>query len=115
MYDLTTIKRISKNDNAVISKYIHAFIKSSHEQLQDIDKLMDGNKWDGVADILHKMKTSVAYFGMNDIEQIVIQAEADIRNNVGKTIVEGQMEEIARLLTGSLQSLQEEINSLEGF
>ena len=104
MYDLTTIKRISKNDNAVISKYIHAFIKSSHEQLQDI-----------IAEVLHKMKTSVAYFGMNDIEQIVIQAEADIRNNVGKTIVEGQMEEIARLLTGSLQSLQEEINSLEGF
>jgi len=112
MYDLATIKRISKNDDAVISKYIHAFIKSSHAQLQDIDELMAGNKWDGVADILHKMKTSVAYFGMSDIEQIVIHAEANIRNNVETTIVEDQMEEIYRLLTDSFQSLRGEISSL---
>jgi len=112
MYDLTTIKRISKNNDAIISKYIQAFIKSSQGQLLEIDGFMSENKWDAVANVLHKMKTSVSYFGMNNIEQIAIQAETDIRNNIEKSTVKAQVEEINRLLTDSFKSLQEEIDTL---
>ena len=112
MYDLTTIKRISKNDNAVISKYIRAFIDNSAEELKTIEEDMAANKWNDIAEVLHKMKTSVAYFGMNDIEQLVIHAETNIKNNIEKRTVRGQIEEIKRLLTTAFHSLQEEIDSL---
>jgi len=112
MYDLTTIKRISKNNNGIISKYIQTFIKSSQGQLLEIDGFMSENKWDAIAEVLHKMKTSVAYFGMDDIEKIVIQSETDIRSNKEKSTVKAQIEEIGRLLTDSFKSLQKEIDSL---
>jgi HPt (histidine-containing phosphotransfer) domain-containing protein len=111
MYDLTTIKRISKNDPAVIRKYIQAFIDSSNEALKAIDGYMAENKWDDIADVLHKMKTSVAYFFMNELEQKVINAEMNIKKGVDKTTIRDQIKEINRLLTDVFQSLQEEINS----
>jgi HPt (histidine-containing phosphotransfer) domain-containing protein len=112
MYDLTTIKRISKNDNAVISKYIRTFIDNSEEELKIIAEYMAANKWNDIAEVLHKMKTSVAYFGMNDIEELVIHTEANIKNNIEKSMIRGQIEEINRLLSGAFLSLQKEIDSL---
>jgi HPt (histidine-containing phosphotransfer) domain-containing protein len=111
MYDLTTIKRISKNDTAVIRKYIQAFISSSQEELKTIDEYMTEDKWNDIADVLHKMKTSVAYFFMDEIEQKVIDAEVNIKNNVEKSIVRDQIKEIDRLLAEVFQSLKKEISS----
>jgi len=113
MYDLATIKRISKNDNAVIVKYIQAFIKTSNEELKTIDRYLAENMWQDIADVLHKMKTSVAYFGMNEIQQIVINAETNINNGVDTNIINEQLEEINRLLTDSLQALRAEIKNLQ--
>lgn len=112
MYDLSTIKRISKNDNAVICKYIQAFIKTTHEQLQEIDQLMAAGRWEEIAAVLHKMKTSVAYFFMNEIERKVIAAEKNIKNNIERDKIKGQVKEINWLLTEVCRSLQREIDSL---
>lgn len=112
MYDLTTIKRISKNDNAIIIKYIHAFIDHSEGELAAIDENMAENRWNDIAEVLHKMKTSVAYFGMNDIEKIVINTEMNIKNGIDTSVIREQIKEIKKLLTNSFQLLREEIKNL---
>ena len=112
MYDLATIKKISKNDNALILKYINTFISNSQADLKAIDEYWAEGMLVNVADVLHKLKTSVAYFGMSDIEQKIISTEAKIREGTDQDTIGEQISLIKNLLTDAFQALQEEISIL---
>ena len=114
MYDLTTIKRISKDDKTVIARYIQTFIDNTLADLQTIDNLMAESLLENVAEVLHKMKTSVAYFGMSDVEQLVISTEKAIREEAAeKAAVKERIKEINGLLTESFRMLREELVQLQ--
>lgn len=111
-YNLDLLFNITKNQKSDVIKMLQAFIDKSKVELSQLADYTKQGDWENVAGIAHKMKPSLAYLSMKQVEEIVQKIYYSAKN-------QEQVEKIPKLVANTqsilefiMQQLQEEIKKL---
>ena len=67
-YNLNVVKKITKGDNKLLIKMLTVFKEKSDIEIKQALNAVYNEDWEQVSIIIHKLKPSIAYLGMIDIE-----------------------------------------------
>jgi len=75
LYDLTDIEILSKNDDALFGKVLNILISMFSSEIENVKILAKDDKWKEVAEIVHKLKTSLTHIRVVSLKQTVKDLE----------------------------------------
>jgi PAS domain S-box-containing protein len=75
LYDLSEIRSLSKNDDALFNKVISLLISMLSTEKENIKKLAKEDNWAEVSEIVHKIKTSLIHIKVTSLTQIIKDLE----------------------------------------
>jgi HPt (histidine-containing phosphotransfer) domain-containing protein len=75
LYDLSTIKRVSKNNPELFNKGLTILINMLSSEKQNILSLIETNNWEEVSRIVHKIKSSLKHISVTSISNIINELE----------------------------------------
>ena len=68
IYNLNVVKKLTKGNNELLIKMLTVFKEKSVLEMKEIIDAVYDEDWEHVALVVHKLKPSIAYLGMSDIE-----------------------------------------------
>jgi HPt (histidine-containing phosphotransfer) domain-containing protein len=74
-YDLTMINAISDNNHDFFNKLLLMFYDTVAADMAIAKTAASENKWAEVAQLAHKMKTSLTHFGVYSVKAIIVNLE----------------------------------------
>ena len=104
LYDLSTIKRASKNNNELFNKGLTILIKMLCSEKQNILSLIETNNWEEICRIVHKIKSSLKHINVNSIDNII----NDLENYESQS--EKQLKKKSYMLCVSLDEILHDLN-----
>ncbi|MFP8487619.1 Hpt domain-containing protein [Gracilimonas sp. Q87] len=110
--DLSYLENMSGGDNAIIIEMIELFINQTPQHLQNLMKANENKEWNNVASEAHKVKPTMLYVGLSDLNLVCKKIEdnakgnqdVEISNNLIDQLVSGYKE-----ITGDLETKIEEL------
>lgn len=75
LYDLTDIEMLSKNDDALLGNILGILVSMFETEADNIKALVPERKWQEVAEVAHKLKTSVTHIRANAVRENVLELE----------------------------------------
>jgi HPt (histidine-containing phosphotransfer) domain-containing protein len=75
LYDLSEIRALSKNDDALLNKVISLLISMLSTEKENIKALAKEDKWAEVSEIVHKIKTSLIHIKVTSLTQVIKDLE----------------------------------------
>ncbi|MEM7368447.1 MAG: response regulator [Bacteroidota bacterium] len=105
--NLSYLKEISGGDGMIIRKTIQKFLETTPAMLDTMDAQLAGQEYPDLGKTAHKLKSSVAFMGIDDIKDSIIRVETitKSRENVG---------ELAGLLARIRQVTETSFSELRG-
>jgi len=73
--DLTYLKNITNDDPQLIREMIEIFAKQVEEYTKEIKEIYKGARWNDLSRLAHKVKSSLAIMGMNDLSNRMKELE----------------------------------------
>ncbi len=112
-YNLTLLNSITKNQKSAVIKMLTVFIDKSTTELQQLEDYTLKADWEKVAAIAHKMKPSLAYLSMKQVEEIIQQIYYLAKNEEQTERIPKLMKNAKDLLLYIIQQLKEEVKKIE--
>jgi len=75
LYDLSEIKLISNNDDGLLNKILTILVSMLSSEKENIRVLAKKDSWKEVAEIVHKLKTSLTHIRVDSLKQIILDME----------------------------------------
>lgn len=75
MYDLADLEMLSKNDDALMGNLLGILVSMFTTEVDNICSLAAENKWKDVAEVAHKLKTSVTHIRAMAVRENLIELE----------------------------------------
>ena len=73
--NLSYLKEISGGDQMIIRKTVEKFIETTPEMLDKMDEYLQGDDWVNLGKCAHKLKSSVAFMGIDTIKDTILELE----------------------------------------
>jgi PAS domain S-box-containing protein len=80
LIDLTKLSITTNNDQKFMQKMVELFVADTPKQIDAIELAVSGNNWDEVSRIAHKIKPSIDYVAVENLQNAVRQIEANPAN-----------------------------------
>jgi len=110
LYDLSSIRQITRNNSISFNNMINVFIDKSAEELNDIKEHLKNNDWVNISKVAHKMKPALSYMGMKQLEDIVNELHRIcITEKAPKTDVPNLIISLEQLYKNVINELRKEI------
>lgn len=77
--DLTYLKDMSDGDESFINMMLETFLTNVPEVLENIEAYHKEEKWVALAEELHKLKPTLKYLGVNSLNEIMPDTEANCK------------------------------------
>jgi HPt (histidine-containing phosphotransfer) domain-containing protein len=91
---------------------LQVFIDKSNVELLQLVEYSEQGDWDNVAGIAHKMKPSLAYLSMKQVEEIIQQIHFLAKNKEQTEKIPKLVANVQSLLEFIIQQLKEEIKKI---
>lgn len=78
--NLNTISKIYKGDKKKITIILKKYIENISSQIKDIEIYFEKEDFNQVKNIIHTMKTSLYYLGLENMREMIINIEKKIDN-----------------------------------
>ncbi|NSW45531.1 MAG: response regulator [Bacteroidales bacterium] len=111
-YNLDLLYNITKNQKNAIIKMLQVFIEKTHIELTQLEEYVLNKDWQNVAGIAHKMKPSLAYLSMKQVEELIQQIYYLSKNNEQTDRIPKLLANAKAILDFVIHQLQEEIKRL---
>lgn len=108
--DLSIISGYASGNIDYIKEMIEAFIESMPDYLKELNQLCEQKKWVELKKQAHKMKSPVAYFGLEKLRAVLVDIE--IMTDVNEDILKKQIETINLILKQAIDELKHELNKI---
>jgi hypothetical protein len=112
-YNLTLLYNITRNQKSAVVKMLQVFIDKSNIELLQLEEFTLKAEWEKVSSIAHKMKPSLAYLSMKQVEEIIQQIYHLAKNEEQTERIPKLVKNAKDLLEYIIQQLKEEIRKLE--
>jgi PAS domain S-box-containing protein len=114
LVNLEYLKKISHNDSEFVSRMISVFLNQSPVLLESMRQFAEQKDKNALKSVLHRMKPSVAFMGMHELEQKIVKLENHLQDGLAHNEVLNLCDEIRQMCNEAMEQLEAEKVSLEG-
>ncbi|MBD3362975.1 hypothetical protein GF362_04615 [Candidatus Dojkabacteria bacterium] len=82
-FDLNKIYEYFGKDKAIIQELIEKFKEEITEGIKGIEIFLQNEEYEGIADISHRIKSSLQYFGAEELHDLIINVEKIAKSQNG--------------------------------
>ena len=97
LVDLTKLKETTNSDEAFMSKMIQLFIQDTPVQVDELEAALQSGNWDLIGQIAHKIKPSIDYLAIQELQDDVRQIESNPSEKIAGSITKF-IEDIRQLI-----------------
>lgn len=112
-YDLSLLENISKGKPDMMIKMLETFIDRTDEEIKLLKEYCKVKDWDNCRKIIHKMKPSISYLGMKEIENKINFVQRVVKEEQEYDNLDLEVESIENLLYSSFVFIREEIKTIK--
>ena len=76
LYDLSNVRQLVRNDEAVVRRLAWAFIETTPAILTALDEALTAANWEAVGDAAHHLKSSLDGLGVESLRHLSREIEA---------------------------------------
>ena len=109
--DLSTLRKMSNNDEKFVRDMIESFITNTPEILEQIDKANNDRDWHEVSAMAHKLKPNLAFMGVDSLKDTVIQIEQSAKNKTDLEALPNKIGHLIEQVSLAIEELNETITS----
>jgi PAS domain S-box-containing protein len=110
--DLTYLKELSRGSNKFMVEMISLFISQTPEALSGLEKHFKNKDWKGLHAVAHKMKPSVSFVGLKEIEKEVKLVQDYAANETNLEELPPLIQKIKKVCEEAIRELQGELKQL---
>lgn len=114
LVDLGYLKKISHNDSEFVSRMISVFLNQSPVLLESMKQFAEQRDKNALKAILHRMRPSVAFMGMTELEQTIVKLENQLNEDGDQEALLDLCDEVRQLCNEAMEQLETEKTLLEG-
>ncbi len=113
LYDLSLLENISKGKPDMMIEMLETFVARTDEELMQLKQYCLLKDWENSRKIVHKMKPSISYLGMKEIENKIINVQRIVKEEKNYENLDREIEYIEKLLKKSFSMINSEIEKLK--
>jgi HPt (histidine-containing phosphotransfer) domain-containing protein len=83
LYDLSTLKKLSDNDESFIIDMLQTFKKTTPPILLRMDEYISQQKYEAVGREAHKMIPGVSFLGAKELQEVLVNIEETAKSGIG--------------------------------
>lgn len=103
LYDLTTLKKLSDNDETFIIDMLQTYKRTAPPVLQRMEEYVSAEKYEAAGREAHKLIPGVSFLGANQLKEVLVTIEETAKSGQGlenmKTLVEKAIQQSNELIT----------------
>ncbi|MEZ4776448.1 MAG: response regulator [Bacteroidia bacterium] len=104
--DLTYLEQISGGDATIIRKTIEKFLETTPDMLEKMSLQLDNKEYDELGKTVHKLKSSVAFMGINSIKETILEVEKVIKTHSNQQTLQALVGKIREVIESSFAELE---------
>ncbi|MEJ7587231.1 MAG: PAS domain S-box protein [Ferruginibacter sp.] len=108
LYDLSTIRSISRGNEIFVVKMVNMFIENTPVQVAEMQVKFSDADYKGMAAIAHKIKPGIDNMGIVPLKEIIRAIEKTGKEGVANESLSGNLETVAKILKEVIEVLQKE-------
>ncbi|MEL6853166.1 MAG: response regulator, partial [Bacteroidota bacterium] len=110
--DLTYLEEISGGDNVIIRKTIDKFLETTPGILQQMQDCSQNQDYDSLAKCAHKLKSSVAFMGIEEARKAILKIEHNAKNSENLPELPGLVHRVNQIINDSFVELRDTLSTL---
>lgn len=108
---LTEIERVVGDDKAALKTFLSAFISQTSSQIIQLEDCLAENNIPEIKNIIHKMKSTIGYFGMT--EQKIIAEQIELSKDPDIEKIKPQVQQFTLGCSQAVSELKETLSEME--
>ncbi|MEZ4849879.1 MAG: response regulator [Bacteroidia bacterium] len=110
--DLSYLKEISGGDDHIIKKTIEKFLETTPDMLRSMDDFLDNKDFINLGRCAHKLKSSVAFMGIDTIKDTILEIEGISKNGGNEHKLPQLVNRIRQVIEDSYKELQTDLATI---
>jgi CheY-like chemotaxis protein len=107
--DLSFLKQLAENNDSFFKDFICLFLQNAPETVDELVTALAKEDWEGIRQAAHKIKPSVSYLGMKDIQQAAAKVEENAKNQTNLSDIPQLVEKIKAGCSQAYLELEKEL------
>ncbi|MBA3704591.1 MAG: Hpt domain-containing protein [Bacteroidetes bacterium] len=107
--DLSYLKELSNGSNQFMTEMITLFITQTPEALDSMEKHLKNKDWKLLRTVAHKIKPSISFVGLKEIESDIRTVEESAANETGLERLPDLISKINEVCNEGIKELKEEL------
>ncbi len=108
--DLSYLKQLSNGSNKFMAEMISLFIEQTPGSIEKMEKHLRNREWPLLRGVAHKMKPSVAFVGLKEIESDIRSVEDSAANESNLDSIPEKIGKIKNVCSEAIRELKEELD-----
>ncbi len=104
--DLESLRQLSGNDDSTLKTYISLLLKNTPDELKKLEEDTQNKDWEELSKIAHKLKGTVGYMGIKQIEETIRTVENNSARKLQLEEIPLQVEEVVKYCNLGLKELE---------
>lgn len=104
--NLDYLRSVCDGDLNFMNDMVQTFITNTPVAINELQKASDKSDWDQVSKLVHKLKPSITFVGLEKARTIVKKIEESSKENTGTDQIPGKVNELSSLVQKALSELR---------
>ncbi len=109
--DLTYLKELANGSNQFMTEMLTLFITQTPEAVENLEKYLQDKDWKSLRGVAHKMKPSISFVGLKEIEDDVRTVEELAMNETNLERLPVLISKIKQVCTEGIEELKMELKT----
>ncbi len=106
MIDLSTLKNLMGDNEAMVQKFLDIFKNQTPVQLEELEHYLNSKDWKNASNVAHAIKSQCKYLGLETIADLAYQIESNTESEIDLESQKQLFEDMNQRLTIILESLK---------
>lgn len=113
LYNLNNLRKMSKDGDVFVMKMLEIFLKQTETISDDLKSLLQKDDFKEISSLVHQIKPSLQYMGVDSLYNIAVAIESEIKTNAERSTIVMNLDILCNTLPLLIQQLSKEYIELE--
>jgi HPt (histidine-containing phosphotransfer) domain-containing protein len=106
--NLSYLKELSAGSNSFIIEMIDAFFEQIPKEIENLEHHLSNNDWQSLRGTAHKIKPSIAFMGIKELEPVIKLTEENAKNETNLEQLPNLISTIRTVCYDAMEELKKE-------
>ncbi len=108
--DLTSLRKMSNNDESFVQELVKSFVDKTPELLDELNAASRQEDWPLVGSLAHKLKPNLAFMGIESLKELVLTLEHNGKNGEDIQAIPALVSQLTDTVNQAIAELQEQLS-----